>query len=505
MSRVQQPGWTAAALFTLTVVTRLPFQSQTLYHWDSVNLAFGALRFDVLAEAPQFPGYIVYVALVQAVQTLTADPQRAMTLISLLSSGLAVAALYGLGRMMFSPAVGLAAALFLWGSPLAWFYSVVALPHMLDLLLVITAAGLLYRIHAGRARWLWWVAIFLALVGGVRQQTLIFVLPLALFSIWRMGWYRVLLFGLLVGAASLAWFLPLIAFSGGLGPYLTGSSVYSARFFDTTSVLAGAGWPGVRRNLLKLIPYTLYGWAFAVLPAAVGMFRFRAIRLDGRAGFLAVWCAPALAFYAFIHMGQQGLVLVFLPALLLASAAALEVNARARGWRMWGTVGGIALAGAALFVGFPTYPLGENGPKLLTYDTIQAQDRWMLGRIAAIRGHFDPRTTLLLASNWRFVQYYLPEYAFARFGIGAKWETNAGQPDGVDFAGRLVAAPQLGLDDSAGWQVVIVDDGLLAFAAAPMQVMKREGESGTALAYLQLRPGERYWTDGATFGAQPAP
>lgn len=499
----QNPVWAAAALGALTALTRLPFQSQTLYHWDSINLAFGVLRFDVMAEAPQFPGYILYVALAQVIHALTGDPQRALTLISVVSSALAVPTLYLLGRAMFSPAVGLTAALFLWGSPLVWFYGEVALPHALDLLLVIAAAGLLYRLRAGHTRWLWWTAVFLALVGGVRQQTLVFLLPLALWAIWRIGWGRLLLFGALVALTSLTWFLPLIAFSGGLGQYLAGSGAYSARFFNATSVLAGAGWPGLRRNLIKLLPYTLYGWGLAALPALGGLLRLRPLRLDDRAWFLALWCAPALGFYSLIHMGQQGLVFVFLPALLLASAQALHVGLRSHPQLLWPATLSITLGGAALFLLFPTYPLGESGPKLVTYDTIRAQDEWMLGRMRAIREQFDPRTTLLLASNWRYVQYYLPEYTWARFGIGAKWEADAGLPGDVDYVGQAVPAAQLGLNDSAGWRVVIFDDDLRAFAAAPAQ--HATAADGAALAYLALQPGEQYWTDGSMFGVKPAP
>ena len=48
-------------LFVITALSRLPFRSSILYPWDSVNYAFGMRRFDVLAEQPQPPGYIVYV------------------------------------------------------------------------------------------------------------------------------------------------------------------------------------------------------------------------------------------------------------------------------------------------------------------------------------------------------------------------------------------------------------------------------------------------------------
>ena len=49
-------------LVLMTALSRIPFHSRILYHWDSVNFANGLRHFDVLAEHPQPPGYIVYVA-----------------------------------------------------------------------------------------------------------------------------------------------------------------------------------------------------------------------------------------------------------------------------------------------------------------------------------------------------------------------------------------------------------------------------------------------------------
>jgi len=127
-------------LFLLTVLSRIPFRSRILYHWDSVNLAFAMQKLDVAAEQPQPPGYILYVWLARLVDALLHDPQTSMVLLSILASGLAVVALYRLGRALFDERTGLAAALFLASSPLFWFYGEIALPHTVDALFVILAA-----------------------------------------------------------------------------------------------------------------------------------------------------------------------------------------------------------------------------------------------------------------------------------------------------------------------------------------------------------------------------
>ncbi|MBZ0286001.1 MAG: glycosyltransferase family 39 protein, partial [Anaerolineae bacterium] len=170
--------WIPIILFLVTLLTRLPFQSQYLYHWDSVNMAYGIIEFNVLEGAPHIPGYIVYIALAQVVNGLFHDPQTTMVAISMVSSGLAVVAMYFLGRTLFNPVTGVIAALFVMTSPMVWFYGEIALPHALDLFCVIFSVYLLYRIMQGDFHLMPLAAVVLALVAGFRQQNLLFLGPL---------------------------------------------------------------------------------------------------------------------------------------------------------------------------------------------------------------------------------------------------------------------------------------------------------------------------------------
>jgi hypothetical protein len=500
--------WIGFALFVLTLLTRLPFQSQYLYHWDSVNMAFGIHEYNVIAEAPQYPGYIVYIVLAQVVNLLFDDPQRTMVVISMISSGIAVAGLFYLGREMFNAATGLIAALFLLVSPLFWFYGEIALPHTLDMAAVIICVWLLYKIMIGQTQWIWVTVILLALVGGFRQQTLMFLAPVALLACYRIGLRKLFLGALLGLVVVLVWLIPLMAFSGGLQSYMAGSGAYSSRFFDTTSILAGAGLFGLRRNIIsKLIPYTLYGWSLAAVPAIIFVLwqlpgRWRAWLTSRKVWFLVLWVAPSLAFYAFIHMGQQGLTFVFLPALILVSAYGLHRLFKGQPVLLQASTAAIVAVGVVTFVFLPSHPFGADSIKLLTYDTIRESDRAIRGKIAAIRENFSPDNTLLLAGNWRYVQFYLPEYQFARFGLGAKFEVDEGQPTGADFTGQPMTNAELGLNPEQDWQVVLFDPELSAFTDLPLQVV--EAPNGYQVSYAVFTPDEAYWTDGLTFGTENA-
>ncbi len=482
-------------LFLGTVASRLPFTSRVLYHWDSVNFAYALQRFDVAAEQPQPPGYILYVWLARLVDAFLHDAQVSMVLLSILASGLAVVALYRLGQALFDERTGLAAALFLASSPLFWFYGEIALPHTVDTLFVILAAWALYALMRGQRGALWVSAVVLAVAGGLRQQTAVFLAPLALYAGWRGtvgrdGWgrglRRVALAVALFTLLCLAWFVPLVQSAGGLARYREVMGTFAARFNATTSVFMGAGTFGLIRNLRKLTMYTLYGWGMAALPFGLALLavlvRRRRPALGERVVFLALWALPALGFYTLIHMGQQGLVFVYLPVLLLISAAALPPRHASRFTFL------LVALNAAIFLLMPEHPLGNERFRLLTRQTVQHNDTYYRSRFQAIRETFPPERTVIVAARWRHVQYYLPEYRWLPFSLGAKWEVNEGRPDSGRIATGSYGAADLGLE--AGMTVVLFDPDLDAFIQASGAARTLPLKDGGTMTYLSLGPGE---------------
>jgi len=492
-------GFIAWALFLGTVLSRVPFRSHILYHWDSVNFASGMRQFDVLQEHPQPPGYIVYIWLCHLVNLLFHDANATMVWISVVASSLAVVILYLLGRAMWNRRVGLAAALLLASSPLFWFYGEIALPHTLDTFLVLLALWLLYRVGQGEGRLLWPAVVVLGVAGGVRQQTLLFLLPVALYAAWRVGWRRLLLAGLVGAAICLTWFVPLAVSCGGVGAYLEKMGTFSARFQQTTSVMMGAGWTGVAYNLRKLSLYTVYGAAAAFVPLGiygiVRLVRWHWPRDWGRLAFLGLWMIPVLLFYGLIHMGQQGLVFVFLPALLLLGAAGLDQLLRVD-WAEKAVVVLLVAAQAAVFCLVSEYPLGPGTQRLLTRETVVNSDHYYTDRFAAIRENFPPRSTAILAANWDHVRYYLPEYVTLSFS-----STNALAGTGAD-EDSVVTPGELGLQPDLRGQTtfVLFDDELASFNESAALTKKLELNHSGTLVYFSLTQDMAFHLGTRTFG-----
>ena len=116
------PNTIVLVIVLFTIVSRIPFISEVLYHWDSVNFANGVAQFDVLKEHPQPPGYILYIWLAQLVDVVFHDVNQTLVVISIVASAGAVLGIYLLGRALWNKEIGIIASLFLATSPLFLFY-----------------------------------------------------------------------------------------------------------------------------------------------------------------------------------------------------------------------------------------------------------------------------------------------------------------------------------------------------------------------------------------------
>ena len=104
-------------LFLLTLISRLPFTSKYLYHLDSGHFALVPLDYNLVLNQPHPPGYFLYVMLGKLLYPFASDANTTFVLISIIFSGLTVAAIYLLGKKIFDASVGTIAALLALTSP----------------------------------------------------------------------------------------------------------------------------------------------------------------------------------------------------------------------------------------------------------------------------------------------------------------------------------------------------------------------------------------------------
>jgi hypothetical protein len=401
-------GLIAALLGVVTALTRVPFVADRLWEWDSVlyarALEQGFHVGDVLAQMrPHPPGYIFYVGTAGLAKLLGLDSDHALVAVSVLASGVAVAAVYLLCRRFAGRGLSLALAIAFAADPLVWLHGEVAMPYIL---LAPISAGLALAFRDARGAGLWRVALtslVFGALGGFRQDLLLFLFPLWLWMLWpAVAGVRIRALTAFV-AGCLFWFVPSALLSDGIVAYVTrslgqligvsGVSANAERSIGLNVVLVGDSlfWAGLLLSIVLL-----------VVGLSRGLARIRGQRLpdDGEAAFFALWLLPALLFYLFVHIGEWGFVLSIVPG-IYALLAWLLGRLRVRQAILAGVVLANAAVMAALFVA------GDH--PVFSRASLAAHDRVTDEKTSWIRDHAPRDSIVLAAAEVLVASYYLPD------------------------------------------------------------------------------------------------
>jgi len=162
----------------------------------------------------------------------------------------------------------------------------------------------------------------------------------------------------------------------------------------------------------------------------------------------------------------------------------------------------MALVNVVLFIALPEYPLGGEGVKVLSWETLRHNDAYYQERFDAICEHFPAESTAILAANWRHVQWYLPDYVLIPVNVISKWERGAGQIHNPQGKTKQVYAQDLGLipaDANNGFQIIIFDNSLEILNETPQLTHVIKLDSDGYIGVLTLS-GDQVLYYGGTFG-----
>ena len=414
----QSRSASSLALILFSLISRLPFMAGMPYGLDSIQYLLGVLRYDVRLHQPHPPGYFLFVMAGRLTNLVFEDPNRSFVALNIVFSALCVWVVFELGVELFGRESGLAAAVLLATSPTFWFHGEVALSNMLDCLLVSGLALLCWKTLQGRHRLSYVAAGVLGLAGGVRQNTLLFMLPLFLFSIARTGLRRIALSIAVLLVVVTAWYLPMVHLSGGL-------AAYQAALRDHW---LNSNWHGLT---LEWLPFNsiCVGYFFLLGTGAGCLFLllgllfsieaegWRALAGQKRAQFCAAWLVPPLSFFILVysHPIQTGHSLIYLPALLLLLPPAVSRTLKklCRGWSQAALRRGTLIVAAALTLSnlyvFLFMDTAVSRRAILRYESEVRE------RTDQIRRSYPPEETILLSLDFMFNGYrefmfHLPEY-----------------------------------------------------------------------------------------------
>jgi len=425
--------WVAMLVCVLGIVTRIPFRAQILHHWDSVNFALAMDHFDVRLHQPHPPGtFIIYILLGRLLNVFLRDPNASLVWLSVILSGLGIAALFLLGEEWFGRRTALTTALLAIVSPLIWFHGEVALSYTLEFLWVPLVVYACYKMQTRGWGALLTSALLIGMAGGVRPNTPVFLFPLWVLGVvvHKYSFRKVLVALLVMGLGVLIWAVPMVAMSGGLREYIEVMRWWQDQHMEDSASLAG-----VAENVIRFGTYVFYALGLGLIPLVVatgrGLWKIvrgnagrnlrgiaRSLGRDWRAQVLAFWILPGTGYFTLIHLRQPGHTFTVQPAFILLAGLAIVSLALRKGavrQTVWVTLtAAVTIVNALFFLLGPTYLFGDTRMLFTTptWNAIRDYDTYVTVRLKAIREAFSPEETTVLASgrNFRLPDFYLSDF-----------------------------------------------------------------------------------------------
>ena len=399
----------ALALFGLALLTRVPFATENYYAPDTVLYARAMDQFDPFDQRPQPPGYLWYVLLLRAVNVLTQDPNRAMTIVSAVAGAAAVALVYVLAARLYDERTAKVSALFLLTAVTFWAYGGVGYPYTLLAALTLVCALVFWgAIHPAatrerRGRELLVASVAWGVAIGFRSDLAIFLAPLWLLAAVRATIGTAVLSAAVVAALVALWVAASAFADGGLSRFAEAVASQS-RFVDDRYSVFGNGPIAIYRNTYELGRFLGRGLYFLIPLVAATLISADARRVElrdrWRTAFMLLWTFAPLPFYVFIHIGEYGYIFSMLPGLVII--AARGSIALAKGLRMPRTfrwlVGAVVLGNAAIFLLSDT-PISARD--------IARHDRGIDEKVAYLASLTPESTEVVTAYDDVLVNHYL--------------------------------------------------------------------------------------------------
>jgi hypothetical protein len=408
----------AALLFLAVVLARLPFATTHLWAWDSVFYARALevgfhVDADPNAARPHPPGYIWYVLAAQLLRAAVGDSNAAYVLLSIVASAAGAALLWLVASRWMRPQVALVLALAYAASPLVWTYSEIAYPYTLLALVSLVVGWLVVDGHHPVVS-----SLAFGLLSGARQDILLLLGPLWVWSIAGLGARRIAAAAAAAAFGIAAWWIPSAALSGGAQAYVAALLRQTDDVVTSYSVPAN-GMPALLYNLS--FTAEAIGWALGLLliPLALGVARAavsawrRRVILPGRLAVgLSLWVIPGTVVFTFVHIGEWGHVLSVVPPLFLAAGVLVDrarPRPRSRAWAV--AAAAVVILPASAFLSGDAAYAAVAGPADFSAAALARHDAGMRERIRYVRRHFNAAGTVVLArEDYQLVRYYLPEY-----------------------------------------------------------------------------------------------
>jgi hypothetical protein len=383
---------------------------------DSGHFALALENYNITVHQPHPPGYFLYVMMGRLLNLFMKDANLIFVVMSIVFSGLTIVAVYYLGKEVFNKKIGIFASLIAMTSPNLWFYGEVASTYILEAFFSTFITLLCWRIYKGEHRYIWVSVIALAVAGGIRQNTMVFLFPLWLFSVKEVPIRKTIAsVGTLIGCC-LLWFVPMVTMTGGWNAY-QGAFSELWMFHTGRESVFEIGWDSIRIFSPRVSYFTLYGIGAGVFVLGLTIcFLFYNIKRISSVNtekfvFLFLWVVPSLLFYLFIHFTtHSGYELIYLPALFILIALSAEyISTYFR--KLMKKDLSIHIIIAIIIVNSVLFFFSKT---TVSYNEIKAHNSNVPIMLKSIKAYKPDKTAIFIHSYWNYgyrqIMYYLPEY-----------------------------------------------------------------------------------------------
>jgi hypothetical protein len=277
-------------------------------------------------------------------------------------------------------------------------------------------ALLCWRILKGEHRYIWLSVVALGIAGGIRQNTIVFLFPLWLFSVKGVPLKKIFASLGLLGIICLCWFVPMVWMTGGWNAYQEAFREYRMFVIGHFSVFE-KGWDSFKIFSLSLFRHLIYGlWAGIIILGLAVYSLIRHGRLKSlernKVLFFSLWMLPSVFFYLMIlyHPASYGYVLILLPALFILTTVSIKyISAEFKEILkkdLYFSIASVLIILSTFSFFLLKFPV--------SYTEIRNHDRNLSIILDGIK-EFNPENTAIFVEpyihyGFRHIMYYLPAY-----------------------------------------------------------------------------------------------
>lgn len=411
-------------LTAFIVYSRLHNRSPFLYSWDSVQFALSIEKFDVRLHQPHPPGYILYSLTLRLLTRLISDVNLAFITLNILAT---IGTCAFIAALIWELTLGqtrtrrlllsFGGALLFSTNPLSWFYGSVAEIYPVESFFVILICYFLRR-SSREPLYLLWSSVLMAVVGGFRPTTEVFLLPCYALFLFRSPRDLVLKSLVLLISLNLCWVVPTMLLSGGPIAYAT---IVKEQLFNSvrSEVVQQEQRKWFQKEALTVIVLLLQAVTIPITIAI--LIRIHRLRPTRQELLLLLTVMPVLLFFLFVYFDKNGYLLFIVPVLI-----ALSISVLSRMYVRLGLITALILFGTVLnyriFMKPPYLGTAEEidqpGETILT--RLTTPNRHMIGGLALRFGDFIQAVSKLGVDrkifivkgqyfpDWRLLMYYFP-------------------------------------------------------------------------------------------------